>query len=90
MGEEMLKEVLKAIADGNSTIADISKITQLEEAYVINAIDELRKIGYLSSGRICTMDRPACRNCPLPAILPSLGLNLCITEKGIRYLEHKI
>ena len=82
----MLKEVLKSIADGNSTIVNISKSTQLEESAVIHAVDELKKMGYLE-GTICSMDKPMCRNCPMAKGKPSTGANLCMTKKGFRYTK---
>ena len=79
----MLKDVLKAIAGGNSTIAGISSETGIRESSVIQAVGELRKMGYLEGG-ICSMDKPSCKNCPLyPAVYESA---LRITEKGMKYL----
>lgn len=82
----MLKEVLKAIADGKSTIKEIAKATQMEKSAVVHAISELKKMGYLE-GSICSMDKPMCKNCPFSKELPNLGMTLCITKKGLEYLK---
>lgn len=84
MGEEMLKEVLKAISEGNSTIADISKAAQMKESAVINAVSELKRMGYLE-GSICSMDKPSCKNCPLYSAGSETIFR--ITEKGMEYLK---
>ena len=80
----MLKEVLKSIADGNSTIADISKATGMEESAVIHAVNELKKMGYLE-GSICSMDKPMCKNCPRYSAVSETAFR--ITEKGMEYLK---
>lgn len=81
--DEMLKDVLKAIAGGKSTIAGISRETQMKESSVIHAVSELRRMGYLESS-VCSMDKPSCKNCPLyPAVYES---SLRITGKGMKYL----
>jgi len=84
MGEKMLKEVLKSIADGNSTIAEIAKATRLEESAVMHAISELKKMGYLE-GSICSMDKPSCKNCPMYSANSDTAFR--ITEKGMEYLK---
>lgn len=84
MGEEMLKEILKAIADGNATIAEISKATRIGEPGVTHAVSELRRMGYLE-GSMCSMDKPMCRNCPRYSAGSETAFH--ITEKGMEYLK---
>jgi predicted transcriptional regulator len=84
----MLKRILKLIAEGNSTTSEISKEMQIEESAVISAINELRKMGYLEyAPSACSMDKPICAGCPIAKKLINQGINLSITEKGIKYLE---
>jgi len=83
----MLKKVLKCIADGNSSVPDIANALEMDESAVLSAIEELRKLGYLETKAHCTMDKPACRSCPIAASMQNIGMNLCISEKGIAYLK---
>ena len=83
----MLKKVLKCIAKGNSSIPDIANALGMDEASVMAAIEELRKMDYLEAKAHCTMDKPACRDCPIAAAMPNIGMNLSISEKGIAYLK---
>ncbi len=80
----MLREVLKSIADGNSTIYGISRAMQIEESAVAHAVSELKKMGYLE-GNICSMDKPSCKNCPLYSAVSETTFR--ITEKGMDYLK---
>jgi predicted transcriptional regulator len=83
----MLKKVLKCIAEGNSSISDIADTLEMDESAVMTAIEELRKLGYLKAKSHCTMDKPACRDCPIAASMQNMGMNLCISEKGMAYLK---
>lgn len=83
----MLKKVLKSITEGNSSISEIANTLEIDESSVMAAVEELRKMGYLEATVRCTMDKPACRNCPVAAAMPDMGLNLCISEKGLAYLK---
>jgi hypothetical protein len=80
----MLREVLKSIADGNSTISEISKSTGMEESTVVHAVSELKIMSYLESS-ICSMNKPMCKNCPMSSVSHERVFH--ITEKGMEYLK---
>ena len=80
----MLKKVLKAIAEGKSTIKEIAEATQMEKSAVVRAVDELKKMGYLE-GTGCSMDKPMCKNCPRYSANYETAFS--ITEKGMDYLK---
>lgn len=73
--------------EGKSTTSEISKELQIEESSVVSAIGQLKSMGYLKSKSACTMDKPICAGCPIAKKLIGQGINLNITEKGMKYLE---
>ena len=84
----MLKKVLRATASGCTSIKEISEKTGMQQSAVKEALRELTLKGYLRTeyGE-CPRSMPACRNCPISKEQPNLGANLCITEKGMRYIK---
>ena len=83
----MLKNILRAISEGKTTVPEIAKTLDMEESAVISAIKELRLMGYLTTEFRCARNSPFCRSCPLAKELPDIGITHCITEKGIKYLK---
>jgi len=84
----MLKQILKLIAEGKSSISEIAKEMQIDESSVVSAIDELKRMGYLESSQsACSMDKPACSNCPFAKRAVEMGRVFSLTEKGKEYLE---
>ena len=83
----MLKDILKAISEGKTTVPEIAKTLDMEESAVVNAIKELRLKGCLTTIFGCARNSPFCRSCPLAKELPEMGITHCITEKGMKYLK---
>ncbi len=84
----MLKEILRAIISGCTSVKEISEKTGMQEPAAADALMLLAAKGYLCAeyGE-CPKNAPNCKSCPLLKGQPNLGTNLCITEKGMKYAQ---
>ena len=86
----MLKEILRAIISGCTSVKEISEKTGMQESAAADALSFLAAKGYLCAecGE-CPKNAPRCRGCPISKGQPNLGTNLCVTEKGMGYAQKK-
>jgi hypothetical protein len=84
----MLKEVLRSISEGCTSVRQIAEKLDMQESTVEHTLRILKNQGYLSPDLdACPKGMPVCRNCPIAKDKPNIGVSLCITEKGMRYLK---
>lgn len=84
----MLKEILQSISDGCTSMRQIAEKLDIQESTVAHTLRILKNQGYLSADlEACPKGMPVCRDCPIGKNKPNIGVSLCITEKGMRYLK---